>query len=722
MPNENETKEPEEKKKYHSLSARVLRIILIGFLAVGLLMLIIGVGAHIYYSGYQTVSNAIKLTRTARDSIMVSVDPTEYGRKVIRIYRSMTPEERADVGSKEYYEKFESIEKESGYIQLESLLAHYMESEVADDLYYAVYDEETSALVYVADPSTDAGSICPIGYWEEVPKREIRKFGSIDGDEFAYDIGVTENNGLMATSGVSVKGSDGEPLGCILADNRFDTFLTQIQWFVMNYAFMLFVMIFIMGWFLLRHMKKTVIEPINSIANAAKEYAADKKEHNDVRDHFSSLEINTGDEIENLNIVMAGMETDLDEYERDLARISSDKEKILVELNLAQKIQKDMLPNVFPPFPERTDFDVYASMDPAKEVGGDFYDFFLVDDTHVAIEMADVSGKGIPAALFMMVVKSMLQNEMLEGRSPGEALTNINDRICQSEHEGLFITVWLGLLDLNTGILVASNAGHEYPAISQAGGKFEILHDKHCFVIGGLGGIKYKEYEIALEPGSKVFLYTDGVTEATDADNNMFGMDRMVEALNSEVGKDVADTLKVVTKSVDAFVGDAEQFDDMTMLCVEYKGQMKKNADNTNREVLVDVTLPAEIENQTIVTDKVDEELEKLDCPFKPMAQINIAIDEIFSNIAKYAYAPGKGDATVRMELEKEPEKAVVITFIDSGTPYDPMEEEDPDITLSAEERGIGGLGILMVKKSMDDLKYEYKDGKNIFMIKRVIE
>lgn len=709
------------KKKYHSLSAHVFRIILFGSFIVGTLMLIAGLATFVYTSGYRTIANAMDLTKKSRDTIVNEIDPTVYGREVLEIYKSLSDEERAGVGTKEYYEKFRKVTQDKGYKRLKYILSDYMETGLADDLYYGVYDEETSSLIYVADPAKGEDA-CPAGHAEKVPAREVRKFISLETDsDIAYDLGNTKEYGIMATSGVRVTGKDKKQVGFILADNNLNTFITQIKWLLINYTLTMVLLIAILGTYLMHHMRQSVVDPINSIAEAAKSYASDKKAHRESKDHFSSLGIKTGDEIENLSLAMVDMEKDLNDYEKNLAKVTSEKEKIAVELDLAEKIQRDTLPSIFPPFPDRTDFDIYASMDPAKEVGGDFYDFFLIDDTHVAFEIADVSGKGIPAALFMMVVKSMLQNDVMEGMSPAAALTNINDRICQNEHEGMFVTVWLGVLDLKSGELKAANAGHEYPAIRHASGEYEIYRDRHSFVIGGMEGIQYKEYELTLEPGSKIFLYTDGVTEAIDKNNEMFGLDRMIEALNTVKDGDVTETLEEVKASVDDFVGGEEQFDDMTMLCFDYKGvEAQKN--EIDKELLVDVTLPAEIENQAIVTDRIDEELDRLGCPPKQLAQINIAIDELFSNIAKYAYAPGKGDATVRMELEREPVKAVSITFIDSGTPYDPIAEKDPDITLSAEERGIGGLGILMVKKSMDDLKYEYKDGKNIFMIKRVIE
>ncbi len=231
-----------------------------------------------------------------------------------------------------------------------------------------------------------------------------------------------------------------------------------------------------------------------------------------------------------------------------------------------------MLPNIFPAFPDRPEFDVYATMTPAKEVGGDFYDFFLIDDTHLGLVMADVSGKGVPAALFMMVSKILVQNYAMAGRSPAEVLQMVNKQICANNREEMFVTVWLGILDTVTGKVVAANAGHEYPVITQTDNRFELVKDKHGFVIGGIEGVHYREYELDMTPGSKLFLYTDGVPEATNDANEMFGTKRMLAAMNEDPTASPEKILKNVRKAVDSFVKDAEQFDDLTMLCLEYKG------------------------------------------------------------------------------------------------------------------------------------------------------
>ena len=277
----------------------------------------------------------------------------------------------------------------------------------------------------------------------------------------------------------------------------------------------------------------------------------------------------TGDEVEMLAEGLAELSAKTLRYIKQITNITAEKERIGAELELATKIQADMLPNIFPAFPERPEFDIHASMTPAKEVGGDFYDFFLIDDDHLGIVMADVSGKGVPAALFMMMSKILVSNYAMMGGSPARVLEQVNTQICKNNEEEMFVTVWFGVLEISTGKIKAANAGHEYPLIRKPGGQFELFKDKHGFVIGGMEGMKYKEYELTIEKGGTLFLYTDGVAEATNARNELFGTDRMLEALNTDAAAAPKTLLTNMKRAVDDFVGDAPQFDDLTMLGVK---------------------------------------------------------------------------------------------------------------------------------------------------------
>ena len=255
-------------------------------------------------------------------------------------------------------------------------------------------------------------------------------------------------------------------------------------------------------------------------------------------------------------------------------------ERISTELNVAHHIQTSMLPSVFPAFPEYDEFDIFASMTPAKEVGGDFYDFFMVDERHLALVIADVSGKGVPAALFMVIGKTLIKDHTTPGRDLGKVFTEVNQLLCESNSEELFITAFEGVLDLVTGEFVYVNAGHEMPFICKAGGDFEPYKIRAGFVLAGMEGMKYRAGSTRLEPGDKIFQYTDGVTEATNLKNELYGMNRLGAILNKVKGGTPNDILPAIKKDIDEFVGDADQFDDITMLCLEYKARMETNEED----------------------------------------------------------------------------------------------------------------------------------------------
>ena len=316
-------------------------------------------------------------------------------------------------------------------------------------------------------------------------------------------------------------------------------------------------------------LSKRIVKPLETMTDRVSSLGGDNLQFH-MEDAYR-----TRDEIEVLAQSFAKLSGKTLEYIATVERVTAEKERIGAELSLATRIQADMLPNIYPAFPERSEFDIFASMDPAKEVGGDFYDFFLIDDDHLCMVIADVSGKGVPAALFMMASKIIMANNAMMSKSPAQILTDTNAAICSNNREQMFVTAWLGILEISTGKLTAANAGHEYPVLMQPDGIFEYVKDKHGFVIGGMDGAQYKEYEIMLKPGAKLFLYTDGVPEATSAENELFGAERLLKALNADRSAAPEQVLKNVRAHVDAFVKQAEQFDDLTMLCLQYEGPAK---------------------------------------------------------------------------------------------------------------------------------------------------
>ena len=390
---------------------------------------------------------------------------------------------------------------------------------------------------------------------------------------------VVRDKGYIATDPhitamIPLKGSDGQTKAILCVQMQMDVLMNARITYI-NRVMLLLVLaavLVIVGQGAYLH--QTLLSPIKTITDEAARFAAE----NIPTEEKLQTKIRNRDEIGRLAGSIDNLEEQIQRYVEDLTKITAERERINTEMGLAKNIQASVLPNVFPPFPDRPEFDIYASMDPAKEVGGDFYDFFLIDDDHLCLVMADVSGKGVPAALFMMISKTILQSCAMLGRSAAEILEKTNEALSANNQVEMVVTVWLGILELSTGRLTAANAGHEYPVLQKPNGSFEILKSRHGLVIGAMEGIKYREYTLPLEPGSKLFVYTDGVPEAAASDNSMFGTQRMMTALNEKKDGTPEQILKNVRRAVDEFVKDAEQFDDITMLCLEYKGGVKNGS------------------------------------------------------------------------------------------------------------------------------------------------
>lgn len=371
------------------------------------------------------------------------------------------------------------------------------------------------------------------------------------------------------------------------------------------------------------------------------------------------------------------------------------------ELEFAKQIQYSALPSVFPPYPNRTDFDIYAQMIAAKEVGGDFYDFYMLGDSTLAFLVADVSGKGIPAAMFMMQAKTIIKDLAESGMELSEIFTTANKKLCENNDAGMFVTAWMGILDLKTGLLKFVNAGHNPPLVRQADEEFYYLKSRGGMVLAGMDGIKYRQNELQLTPGDKIFLYTDGVTEATDKNNQLYGEKRLLKTLNLSIANDTKKLCEAVKADVDVFVGDAPQFDDITMLSVELRYIKSDNS----------ISVIADDKSVAAVSAFAEELTEKLSVLPKTANKVSIAVDEIYSNIVNYS---GAKHAAVSYSIN---DTKLCIIFTDDGIPYNPLKAKEPDITLPAEEREIGGLGIFMVKKMTESMEYAYEHNKNILRL-----
>ena len=439
---------------------------------------------------------------------------------------------------------------------------------------YMIYPTEEGAyFVFDTDKSEDS---CPYGYFMEYYEGTFSEISDqlIRGEVVPAVISDQEYGWIISISHPYISES-GELIGYMCVDISMDKVVADRQAFLYNCLWIMAIITiaFTVVYMILFH--RIFVRPIIQMTNATAAFVSNQEEDSE-RGHslISDLQVNTNDELQDLCESLKKMESDLNLHIENLKNVTAEKERIGAELNVATHIQKSMLPRIFPAFPERQEFDIYATMDPAKEVGGDFYDFFMVDDRHLAIVMADVSGKGVPAALFMVIGKTLIKDHTQPDRNLGEVFTEVNDLLCESNSEALFITAFEGVLDLVTGEFSFVNAGHEMPFICRAGGHFEAHKIKPGFVLAGMEGMRYTAGTMTLNVGDKIFQYTDGVTEATDANDNLYGMDRLAAILNKVSDKTPTEILPAVKEDIERFVGDAPQFDDITMLCLEYKSQM----------------------------------------------------------------------------------------------------------------------------------------------------
>lgn len=367
------------------------------------------------------------------------------------------------------------------------------------------------------------------------------------------------------------------------------------------------------------------------------------------------------------------------------------------ELELARRIQKSAVPFIFPPFPKRDDFDIFASMNTAKEVGGDFYDFYFTDDVHFAFLIADVSGKGIPAAMFMMAAKTLIKGLAERGKTVDEVFTEANASLCEGNDADMFLTAWIGVVNLETGHMAYTNAGHNPPLLCRKGETFEYVKDKPNFILAGMNGVKYKKHELNLDPGDTIYLYTDGVTEAENEEHKLYGEERLKTILLDAREKSPKEICTIVGEDVKEFVGEAPQSDDITM--VAFKMNYMKSTNS--------ITVRPDLASVDIISTFIDEKLSKLNIPATITSKVQIAVDEIFSNIQKY------GKATRAKISFGFNDGKLALTFTDNGLAFDPTQASTPDVTLSVKERQIGGLGIYLVKKLASSVTYEYKDNTN---------
>lgn len=541
------------------------------------------------------------------------------------------------------------------------------------------------------------------GYRENTSDESAARFKRLmEKGGVEIDSSIFSHLGARTRISLALRDSSGKKVGVICVEKQLETISSILRGYVRldllfaPFVSLLFFLCF--GAFISRKF----VKPIVSITKEADGFASHDA-------HFSDKlkEIHSNDEIETLARSIEKMGIDIQVYIKDLMRVTSEKERISAELSVASGIQAGMLPKNFSPYLDHPGVQLYASMMPAKEVGGDFYDFFWTGKNKLWLVMGDVSGKGVPAAMFMVIAKALIRNEATLEYEPSEICERVNEQLCEENEQGLFVTCWLGCVNLSTGIMKFANAAHNPPVLYD-GDTYKFLEQKSGIMLAAMEGSKYVQHQIQLKEGSRLFLYTDGVTEAQNKDGALFGEPLLLGALAKTAALSAKDAINVVNAEVERFAGGAEQADDITALAF--------GLDKFNAAESAPKTLRIEADDQKLpqVFDFIKSCLPanlSLEC----LNKIDLVAEEIFVNISHYAYDGGAGEAQIECELY-EPGK-FRLSFIDWGKEFNPLEQEEPDLTLSIEERRLGGFGIFLTKKFMDSVSYKRQDGKNILTL-----
>lgn len=437
--------------------------------------------------------------------------------------------------------------------------------------YFFVYVPGPEGMTYIWDTDEDYDENGPLGFYEAYQAGEKELAESVFRKDPAEVITVSKSAeyGFLASAHSPIFSSSGEPVAVVAADLSMPEIRSAFFRFIVAVVISIFLVVAASVFLMYRSVRDNIVEPINSLTGATRAFV-DNIEKNEP--YLS--DIHTGDEIEVLSRSFEKLDGELKEYIRKYTAAAAEKEKISAELKVAQQIQESLLPRNFHVDPSRDEFGIYATMTPAKEVGGDFYDFFMVDARHVAVVIADVSGKGVPAALFMAIAKALIKDHTEPGIPLSHTFQKVNNLLCESNNAQLFVTAFEGVLDLLTGEFIFVNAGHEIPYICRKGETFTLHKLRPGFVLAGMENIRYKTESVIFEPGDKLFQYTDGVTEATNSARQLYGQERLTAVLGRYSSSSPEELLPLVRADIDAFAGDAPQFDDITMLCLEYKKRM----------------------------------------------------------------------------------------------------------------------------------------------------
>lgn len=541
-----------------SLKTNIMLIISMAVLAISMIS-----GSYIVFSNMLDATYRAKVSESAHAYIS-NIDVEEL--------RSL-----ADLVQTEEYQAMwqEAWEKND-----EQMIVDYLESKGL----YDVYERLSAKSVQMADDLdvayiyaqifmgkeqmyvTDAGDgILYLGYTEPT-----------DPAYWDYDDNVTipakvatVPEGTFCSGAEPVVDKDGDNFAIVSVDVNMNDVVAERRAFLYRIIGVSCIIIIAATLICVMLARRMLTAPLEELSKKTKVFA--EKEGEYTKADVIHIDNPSKDEVGDLYQEIRNMQGNLIDYMDNIKKVTAEKERIGAELNVATKIQKDMLPCIFPAFPERPEIDVYATMDPAKEVGGDFYDFFMVDEDHVALVIADVSSKGVPAALFMVIAKTLIKNQTQYGHNVAEVFSIVNNQLCEGNDEGMFVTAFTAVINVKTGHMVYANAGHE-PFLYRHDGEWQWIRPEAGFILAGLPDFPYKSAEMNLSPGDRLFMFTDGVSEAQNIENELFGEDRITKSILAHGDGELSGVPVMVRADIDEFVGEAPQFDDITMLVFEYRG------------------------------------------------------------------------------------------------------------------------------------------------------
>ncbi len=571
-------------------------------------------------------------------------------------------------------------------------------------LYVGVLDQKTQDVTYIfeatkeGDNPADIFQLGDVEHLDEVPAIVTN---AMKGDKTNKELNITKTDyGYLASTFTPVFDSNGKVVALVGLDVSVDKMMNDLNDYLRTVISLTIGIVLISCILLWQFARIAVVSPISRLTNKVTNFITGEQQQS-----FEKIELKTGDEIEDLATSFNKMVADLNQYIVNLANVTSEKERIATELLVAQNIQQNMMPALFPKFSKRDDIDLYAINLPAKEVGGDFYDFFFVneEETKICIVIADVSGKGVPAALFMAISKTLIKNQAFMGEDPAAILTKVNQTLAVDNSDNMFVTVFIGMLDLESGLLEFASAGHNPPIHRNLDGECKFVYPQRSLPLAAMEGIQYTLEQLNLEKGERIFLYTDGITEATSASGELFGEDRLIQVLSeADESTNSEEIAQNIQRAVEAFAIGEAQFDDITMLHLIRK---KKAEGRYQIEIVNELS---EIEH----VNTFFEEIAKMHLiSSERLTKVQICLDETLSNIIRYGYNGAKGK-TIKVECLIE-EDEIRIRIQDDGKPFNPLKRQTPDVTLSAKDRKIGGLGIFLVKEIMDKVDYIYEKQQN---------